>query len=292
MATDRRKDDPAAMSSADMIRRARDGFEADRPSGDEASAELMAEARVWLERNQPDAVTAGAMTGTELAVPEVPEISMPDDEAIEREVARTLESGMQAPPARRPSPRRPAPFPAPLPEDPADTGRPTRSRNRVIGLAIAIGLAALAANVAGVFFEQVTDDDGQRPATTVQLVVPVIEFTEGSITSASDPCSGATVSGDLEAITTYLPDPVAPEVEFELLGTDLRGSDGTSYTLELRGATKGEAGQQTFVFDSDWMVLSREDGIDFIDSATVTVEIVDGRPATWSYSSVGAECPG
>ena len=123
-------------------------------------------------------------------------------------------------------------------------------------------------------------------------MVPAVEFSEGSITSATDPCTGATVAGGLEAVITYLPDPDVPEVEVEIIGRSLQGSDGTSYTLEVYGAAEGSPGQQTFEVATDWMVLSREDGVDFFDSAVITIEIVDGRPGSWSYTSAGADCPG
>jgi hypothetical protein len=289
--TDERSGGRAPKSSDDLIQEAHRA-NARRNPRTGASEDLLGEARSWLgdgERDTPMPDTLAPAAAT-VAV----EI---DEDAIEAEVARTLREGVSARPTDRPTaqpPVRPSRRRArfPMPTRPEDPERPRRSRNRVISLAVGIGLAALLAKVAGILFAESQDDEPVPIPTTAPVELPIVEFSEGEITSASDPCTGATVAGDLEATITYLPDPFAPEIDIEIIGNDLRAIDGTSYTLEVRGSAVGDAGQGTFTFETDRMVMTREDGVDFLDQATVTIEIIDGRPDTWSYSSVGAECPG
>ncbi len=259
----------------------------------------MEQARAWLQRNQID--PASMPEAPEVPTMATAEMSEHDEAAIEAAVARTLEAEMASRPSRRPARYRaeePVPDVAPDPFSTRvpDPDRPARQRNRIAGLALGIGVAVLLANLAGVLFNEVAEDDTPRPTlttpTTSPIIAPVVEFSEGSISSAEDPCTGVGVSGDLEAIVTYLPDPEAPEVSIEIMGPALRGTDGTDYFLEVSGSTTGSPGQETFVFETTRMVLVREDGVEFFDRATVTVEIVDGRPGSWSYSSEGADCPG
>lgn len=266
-----RRDDtvPKPKTSAQLIAEARNAFGVDSPSGVEASSDLMDKARDWLASDQT----------TEGPDPMVPALAVEPE--IEEEVRRLFEK-----PPPRPSSARPRRVTRPIPATPPDTGRPTRRRRRVLGLAVVVGVVALLGNVSALFLSSESDSDPVPTPTPT----PVVTVSEGSISSAFDPCSGTTVAGDLEAEITYLEDSDAAFVDVEIIGQELIGSDGSTYYLELVGSTTGDRGQNEFVFESDFMVMTRDDGVEIIDTATFTIEF-DGPNATdWSYTSVGADC--
>lgn len=261
-----RRDDsaPESKTSAQLIEEARNAFGVDSPSGEEASVDLMERARDWLTTNQE----------TDDASPTVPVvISEPD---IEEEVRRLIQ------PPTRPQSARPRRVTGPIPVPPPTSDRPARQRRRILGLAAVIGVVALLANVSALLIG--SESDG------VSTPSPVVTESEGSISSAVDPCSGADVSGDLLSVISYVDGSDASIVDVEIIGQELIGSDGSTYYLEILGSTSGDPDQSEFTFDSDYMVMTRDDGVEIVDVATFTIEF-DGPYATdWSYTTAGATC--
>jgi hypothetical protein len=261
-----RDETPKPKTSAELIAEARSAFGTDSPSVEEASEDLMDRARGWLEGN-------AAADPEPMALPAL--VLEPE---IDEEIGKLFE-----PPPSRPVGRRPRAatrrIPAPIP----DSGRPTRRRRRVLGLAATIGVIALLSNVTALVINSESDSGPELLDSTVTV-------SEGSISSAVDPCSGATIAGDLVAVITYSDDRERSLVEVTITGSQLLGSDGSTYSLTVNGASYGDPGQAEFVFESDVMEMVRDDGLVITDFATLTIEM-DGRDATnWSYSSEGANC--
>ncbi len=272
MADTPRDEEAAPKSSADLIRQAREALGGNTADEVRASEDLMESARDWLGSGAP-------ATGYEM--PPEPGDGPPDPTAAGRDeptVEATFEPQPWSPaPSRR---RAPASLP-PVPAGYQDSGRQTRL---ALWFAVVVGLVALG----GVAAALLVASNQDVPAT----VSPVTVSSTGSITSGSDPCTGATISGDLQTVITYWPDPEAPQVMIDIVGSSLSGSDGTGYVLIVAGSMEGAAGQETFVFPSDSMTMTRSDGVVIEDEATITITIVDGNPDDWSYSSTGGECPG
>jgi len=266
MADEYRGDDSPPKSSADLIREARDSLSRTDAAGSEASQDLMESARDWLGSNDPGQDTA-----------------LPDDTATapsELEARHEIEARFE-PPTSQPRPSRSRPPSAPLPPGPIATGRPGGPRRAILTLAIAaaVGLVAVVGVIAGLV----------APVDSDRVISRSID-SEGSISSASDPCTDAIIGGDLAATITYYRDSDSSRVDVWITGARLEGSDGSVYTLQIVGGASGNPDQETFVFDSELMVMSRADGVDFFDTATFTVTIVDDEPDDWSYTSAGAAC--
>ena len=163
-----------------------------------------------------------------------------------------------------------------------DTGRPTRQRRRILGLAAVIGVIALLSNVTALLISSESDD--------TFVSEPTVTESDGSITSALDPCSGATISGDLLAVFSYSNDAETAFLDVDIIGNGLVGSDGSTYSLQIFGTTTGDTDQREFTFESEYMEMIRDDGLVIVDTATLTIE-VEGRDVTdWSYSSEGPDC--
>jgi len=262
MARKRRKGDARPKSSAELIREANEDIRGTGPDRSRASDTQLEESGDWLEADGPESSEGPS--------------SMPRaDTATATGAGR--ESRFETPPdSPRSVPRSDRATAAP-PTGPIGA---TGDARRMIGLILAILVAAGVAFV-GVAVFAVSEDTG-----------PVIATSAGFIASASDPCSDATISGDLEAVITYWPDSETPKIQFQVIGRQLVGSDGSTYVLELTATTTGTPGQQVFEFGSDRMVTTRSDGVAITDSAIITIEIVDGLPDDWSYESTGGACPG
>ena len=272
MAKKQRGDNVTPKSSAELVREAREAFSGTGDEGSEASHHLLEGARDWL----------GSIDQYEAAAPHPrPE---PADSPLASDTQAEFEAMLEPPPSR-PRPSRPRPRTAPLPPRP---GVPAKKRRTVVALALGIGAIALLSNVAGLLVSEDSDQDGNTPEE--EQILETSSFSEGSISSASDPCSGATIGGDLEAVITYYADTTTAKVAVTITGSRLEGSDGSIYTVEIFGQGIGTPGQETFVFDSERMVMSRDDGVEFSDTATFTIEIVDGEPDNWSYTTSGAVC--
>ena len=159
-------------------------------------------------------------------------------------------------------------------------------------LAAAIGVAVLT-NILAVFSNEGTEADVtvvEAPATTA--AGPDHETTvrsDGTMTG-EDPCTGTAIEGNILAAIHYRETASTATVTVTIVATDLQGADGSRYELEVVGSGGGAPGQQTFTFDSSSMIMVRDDGRQFTDQATMTIEIIDGEPSDWSYTTVGATC--
>jgi hypothetical protein len=258
-------------SSAELIREARESLRGKAAGGPQASEDLMESARDWLGSTDPGAGYETAMEPVDDAV------SSPSAARAEAEAESMFEPRPTAT-----APTRYRPQQAPMPPGPfGDGGRQART---VLVMVVLAGLVALG----GVAVSLLAAGSGETDTVPFEVTVS----STGSITSASDPCSGAEISGDLEAVITYWNDAEAPRVTIDIIGPRLSGSDGATYALVLTGSSTGSPGQQEFAFESESMTMTRSDGVVIEDAATITIEIVDGRPDGWSYTSSGGACPG
>jgi len=266
MADEYRGDDSPPKSSADLIREAREALSRTEAAGSEASQDLMESARDWLGSNDPSQDT---VSPDETATP-------PSEFEARHEIEVIFES-----PSSQPRPRRSRPPSASFPPGPVSTGRPGGPRRTILTFAIAaaVGLVAVVGVIAGLV----------APVDSDRVINTSVE-SEGSISSASDPCTGATIAGDLDATITYYRDSGTSRIDIFITGARLEGSDGSIYTLQIVGGSSGTPDQETFVFDSELMVMTGDDDVEFLDTATFTVTIVDDEPDNWSYTSAGAAC--
>lgn len=280
MPVERSEDETQPKSSAELIREARESLVGSGPgsapgSGSNsgttnASSHLMAGAREWLASADSD--------------------EMPASLPVVREGPSATD--VEFDPAFATPPSRPVPRPSRVPawrRTPGPISQPNAAgqRRRILGFAAVIGSVALLANVTALFSSQ--DDD---PVTVTNAPASVVYESTGSIASASDPCSGATISGDLATTITYSPNSGYSEIEIEILGAELAGSDGSTYQLAVYGDTIGDPNADVFEFESTYMTMTRDDGLLIEDVATITVEVAGGEPFNWSYTTAGADCPG
>jgi len=271
MPNERNEDESRPKSSAELIREARESLRASGPGSqpgsdpgsDRASSDLLAGAREWLVSTASDEMQAPSPVVRE----------GPSATDIE------FEPAFDPPPSRQPVRRR---IPGPIPQS-----NPAGRRRRVLGLAAVIGSIALLANVTALFSSQ----DGDS-VTVTNVPASVAYESTGSITSASDPCSGATIGGDLATTITVTAGTDFSEIEIFVFGAELAGSDGSTYQLAMYGSAVGSPDVDIVEFESNSMTMTRDDGLVIEDTAYVTVELVGGEPFNWSYTTEGAECPG
>ncbi|MCB2222792.1 MAG: hypothetical protein KQH83_01355 [Actinobacteria bacterium] len=280
---------PEPKSSADLIREARAAAAGGDPEAT-ASEALMDEARSWLEAEVlADAAGEAAMQA--VTAEEIDAEYRADEVVFQPPPRPSRPAG--APPAPRPVPQqptRPQPRPqrTPRPTAPPDPERAARSRRRIGSIAGALIAVAVAGNLVSLVASRVADDTPDAPAVEV---VPAGYVSTGVLTSGTDPCTGAELSGDLTLQVTHWPYEDAPEVDTLLTGT-LRSTDGHTYTLEGFGSATGGPGQTTFAVTTDYLTTVRDDGTTFEEQADLTLTLEGGEITYWEYQSEGAACPG
>jgi len=269
---------PEPKSSADMIREAREAVGGTRDPDSSASDDLLRDYQTEVEDYTPIADTPQADTPTAT------------DESARFEDVDLFFGAPRSRRSRRTRPatqtQAPSPGGVPLPK----IGRRSRA-TWLIGFAV-LGVAVFA-NMLTVFVDDGTEADVtvvDAPATTA--TGPDHETTvrsDGTMTG-EDPCTGTAIEGDILAAIHYRETASTATVTVTIVATGLEGADGSRYDLEVIGSGGGTPGQRTFTFDSDSMTMTRDDGREFTDQATLTIEVVDGEPTEWSYATVGSTC--
>jgi len=268
---------PKPKSSADMIKEARDAVGGPRDPDSSASDDLLRDSETWMQ----DQASARATSWEE-----GPTATDEDDGLDETDLV------FAAPRRRRAKPR---PTPQTQPPSPGGVPIPAISRRSratwLIAFAV-IGVAVLT-NVVAVFVDEDTGADVtvvDAPATTAVGEDHETTVRSDGTMTGEDPCTGTAIEGDILASIHYRETASTATVTMTIVSTGLRGADGSRYDLEVVGSGGGTPGQQTFTFDSSSMTMVRDDGRRFTDQATLTIEVVDGEPTDWSYTTVGAEC--
>lgn len=268
---------PLPKSSAEMIREARDAGGGKRDPDSSASDDLLRDSQAWMQDQISEADTPQ---------PEGPTATDESDRFDEADLVFAA-----------PRPRRPQPRPTTQTQTPSPGGVPLPSigrRSRATWLiAIAVIGVAVLTNMLALFFRSGTEADltvFEAPATTE--AAPGFETTdrsEGTMT-AEDPCTGEAIEGEVVAAIHYRETASTATVTVSITATDLKSADGSSYELEVIGSGGGIPGQQTFTFDSSSMIMTRDDGRQFTDQATLTIEVVGEEIVGWGYTATGATC--
>jgi hypothetical protein len=260
-----------------MIREARDAVGGKRDPESSASDDLLRDSQAWMQDqiSEADIPQAKGPTATDQS-----------DRFDEADLV------FDAPRPRRPRPRTttqtqpPSPGGVPLPQ--------VRQRSRATWLiALAVIGVAVFANLSALFFKSGTETDltvFEAPATTEAAQgFETTNRSDGTMTG-EDPCTGEAIEGDVVAAIHYRETASTATVTVSITATDLKGADGSSYELEVIGSGGGTPGQQTFTFDSSSMIMTRDDGRQFTDQATLTIEVVGEEIVGWSYTTAGATC--
>ena len=262
-------------TSADMIREAREAVGGTRDPDSSASDDLLGDSQTWIEDQaaEPD-----------MPQPEAPTATGRDDRFEEMDLV------FAAPRSRGPRPQ-----PTTQPPSPGGVALPQiRRRSRATWLiAIAVIGVAVLTNVLAFLFDTGTEADitvPDAPATTAATQdFETTDRSEGTMTG-KDPCTGEAIAGDVIAAIHYRETASTATVTVTIIATDLQAADGSSYELEVIGSGGGIPGQQTFTFDSSSMTMTRNDGRQFTDQATLTIGVVDREIIDWGYTTVGATC--